>query len=258
MSFVLHPLQVVLAALSENIRKQQQEVIEYLQVENQILREKLGNKRVLLSDDQRRLLAVSGKALGRKRLEQVSTIAQADTILRWHRELIEYQGECKGNPNSGRPPVEQEVVELVLRMASENETWGYRRIEGAMQNIGFSICKSTVANILRQHGIPPAPTRKRQLSWCTFAKAHMDVFEGIDWNAIVLWLKHLTGNLADPTSPGKDVPCPEVGESSEERPCPIQPTIRLLQIPGNATHHTRAPPSICQPYHATRDTRYAA
>ena len=64
MSFLLQPLQIVLAVLSEYIRKEQEKVIEYLQLENQILREKIGGKRVLLRDDQRRLLAVKGKALG--------------------------------------------------------------------------------------------------------------------------------------------------------------------------------------------------
>ena len=106
MSFLLQPLQVVLAVLSESIRNEQQKVIEYLQVENQILREKLGGKRVLLSDDQRRVLAVKGKALGRQQLGKIATIAQADTILRWHRELVKSQGVSKARHHTGRPPTE--------------------------------------------------------------------------------------------------------------------------------------------------------
>ena len=101
MSFLLQPFQVVLAVLSESIRKEQEKVIEYLQLENQILREKLGGKRVLLSDDQRRLLAVKGKALGRQQLGKIATIAQADTILRWHRELIEPQGDSRASQQYG-------------------------------------------------------------------------------------------------------------------------------------------------------------
>ncbi len=89
MSFLLQPLQVVLAVLSESIRKEQEKGIEYLWLENQILCEKLGGKRVLLSDDQRRVLAVKGKALRRQQLGKIATFAQADTILHWHRELIE-------------------------------------------------------------------------------------------------------------------------------------------------------------------------
>lgn len=79
MPFLLQPLHMVVAVLSELIRKEQEKVIEYLQLENQVLREKIGGKRVLLSDDQRRLLAVKGKALGRQQLAKVATIAQADT-----------------------------------------------------------------------------------------------------------------------------------------------------------------------------------
>ncbi|MDP7304439.1 MAG: hypothetical protein QGG09_15140, partial [Pirellulaceae bacterium] len=63
--------------------------------------------------------------------------------------------------NIGRPRKSQEVVNLVRRMARENVSWGYKRIEGAMHNLDYSICSSTVANILRQHGIDPAPSRQR-------------------------------------------------------------------------------------------------
>ncbi|MFT5522844.1 MAG: putative transposase, partial [Pirellulaceae bacterium] len=71
MSFLLQPFHVFVAVLSEYVRKQQELVIEYLQLENQILREQIGGKRVLLTDDQRRLLAVKGKALGRKQLGKI-------------------------------------------------------------------------------------------------------------------------------------------------------------------------------------------
>ena len=80
MLFLLWPIQVYFSVLVEYVRKQQELVIEYLQLENQVLREKIGGKRVLLNDDQRRLLAVKGKALGRKQLAKIATIAQADTI----------------------------------------------------------------------------------------------------------------------------------------------------------------------------------
>ena len=188
MPFRLQPLHMVLAVLSELIRKEQEKVIEYLQLENQILREKIGGKRVLLSDDQRRLLAVTGKALGRQQLAKIATIAQADTILRWHRELIEPNGDFKASHSPlGRPSVDQEIVDLVLRMARENESWGYKRIEGQLRNVGYVICSSTVSNILKRHGNEPAPSRKRTTSWSTFFKAHWDVFEGLDLATITLW-----------------------------------------------------------------------
>jgi putative transposase len=79
----------MLLVLSELVRKEQENRIEFLLLESQILRETIGGNRVLLNDDQRRRLAVKGKVLGRRQLEQLSVVAQADTLLRWHRELID-------------------------------------------------------------------------------------------------------------------------------------------------------------------------
>jgi len=88
MNFVLRPWQLYFVILAAWINRQQQIVIDYLRTENQILKETHGRKRILLSDDQRRRLAVKGKILGRKMLEEVGTLFAPDTILRWHRMLI--------------------------------------------------------------------------------------------------------------------------------------------------------------------------
>ncbi len=112
MNFVLQPWQLFVLILASWINRQQQEVIEYLRTENAVLKEKLGKKRILLNDDQRRRLAVKGKILGRKQLEQFGTLFTPDTILRWHRQLVAQQmgllrsqGEEAGstkNPSSDR------------------------------------------------------------------------------------------------------------------------------------------------------------
>jgi hypothetical protein len=88
MKFALQPWQLMLIILASWINRQQQEVIEYLRTENAVLKEKLGKKRILLTDDQRYRLAVKGKILGRKQLEKVGTLFTPDTILRWHRQLV--------------------------------------------------------------------------------------------------------------------------------------------------------------------------
>jgi putative transposase len=85
---LLQPWQLLLLILAGWINRHQQEVIEYLRTENQVLKEKLGKKRILLNDDQRRRLAIKGKVLGRKALQEIATIVTPDTILRWHRELV--------------------------------------------------------------------------------------------------------------------------------------------------------------------------
>jgi len=242
MSFLLQPFQIVFAALSEFIRQEQEKVIEYLQLENQILREKIAAKRVLLNDDQRRLLAVKGKSLGRQQLAKIATIAQADTILRWHRELIVPKDTSKASHNIGRPPTDQEVVDLVLRMARENVSWGYQRIASALHNLGYTICRTTVANILRRHGIDPAPSRQRTISWSTFFKAHWDVLEGLDLATITLWLGELTGFIFDCGSNSRSTSCATAAKSDGETPSPTMFAICIPQVPDVAAHPARPPP----------------
>jgi len=108
-------------------------VIEYLRAENRVLREKLGKKRILLNDDQRRRLAVKGKILGRKMLEQMATIVTPGTILRWHRELVAEKWDySRCRKKIGRPPASAEVIELVLRMAREKPGLGLRSHPGCV------------------------------------------------------------------------------------------------------------------------------
>src|ERR1700722_18921169 len=165
------------------------EVIEYLRTENQILQEKLGKRRIVLTDDQRRRLAVKGKVLGRKVLETVGTLFTPDTILRWHRLLVAKQWDTsdRGKKKPGRPPIVDEIRALVVRLASENPTWGYDRIQGALANLGHTISDATVGNILRRHGIEPAPDRKRQTTWQTFLQAHWDVLAAVDFTTVEVW-----------------------------------------------------------------------
>ena len=163
----MKPWQLWVVALAGWINQQQQEVIEYLRTENQVLKETHGKKRILLNDDQRRRPAVKGKVLGRKLSEQVATIVTPDTLLRWHRRLVaekwDYSDRREKKP--GRPPTSEETTELFLRMARENPSWGYDRIQGALSNLGHQISDKTVGNILNAHGIEPAPERKRQTTW---------------------------------------------------------------------------------------------
>ncbi len=243
MSFLLQPLQIIFAVLSESIRKEQEKVIEYLQLENQILREKLGGKRVLLHEDQRRLLAVKGKAVGRRQLGKIATIAQADTILRWHRELIQSNADSQASRKTGRPPTDEKIVQLVLRMARENSSWGYKRIEGALRNLGYTICSSTVANILKRHGIEPAPMRRQQLSWGTFLKAHLDVFEGLKLDAIISGLRELANHLISGVCPANSSPGETSVKSSEETPRSTAQPMRIFPVDDRPTQSTRAPPA---------------
>ncbi len=191
MDFTLHPWQLYFLILAGWVNRQQQFVIEYLLTEKQVLREKLGKKRILLNDDQRRRLAVKGKILGRKLLEEVGTLFTPDTILRWHRKLVAKKWDYSEKRNSvGRPRLRQVIVDLILRFATENPTWGYDRIQGALANVGYHISDTTVGNILKANGLEPADDRKRQTTWSTFLKAHWDVLAAIDFTTVEVWTRH--------------------------------------------------------------------
>ena len=158
MNFILQPWQLLLLILAGWVNRQQQQVIDYLRTENQILKEKLGKRRILLNDDQRRRLAVKAKVLGRKLLTEVGTLFTPDTLLRWHRLLVAKKwdfSQCR-QPKPGRPQLAKEIQELVVRLARENPSWGYDRIQGALANLGHELSDTSVGNILKAHGIEPA------------------------------------------------------------------------------------------------------
>jgi putative transposase len=145
MKFVLQPWQILLLILAGWINKHQQDVIEYLLTENRILREKLGKKRILLNDGQRRRLAIKGKILGRKVLSNICTIVTPETILCWHRTLVADKWNfSKLRKKVGRPSIDQETIELFLQMARENPTLGYDRIQGAPANLRARLPAVTV------------------------------------------------------------------------------------------------------------------
>jgi putative transposase len=190
MSFVLQPWQFFFVILVGWVQREQQKIILFNQAELEAMMKAQGKKRLLLTDDQRRLLAVKGKSLGRKALMELTTIVTPDTILRWHRTLVAQKWDYSDRRKSvGRPRVDKEVVDLVLRFARENLTWGYDRIQGALANLGHMISDQTVGNILKEHGIEPAPERKRQTTWKTFIKAHWEVLAAIDFTTIEVWTK---------------------------------------------------------------------
>ena len=183
MKTVLHPWQMLLLILAGWINQQQLHTIEYLIVENRILREKIGKKRILLTDDQRRRLAAKGKVLGRKALAEICGIFTPETILRWHRELIAKKWDySKCRKKVGRPRIEKEVAELVVQMAKENPSWGYNKIQGALANLGYEISDTAIGNILKEHGVDPAPERKKQTTWKAFLEAHWDVLDSAQIN----------------------------------------------------------------------------
>ena len=138
--------------------------------------------RLRLSDPERCTLAEIGKRLGRKALTEVARVAKPDSILAWYRRLIarKFDGS-KNRSYPGRPRVDFELEQLIVRMARENSGWGYDRIAGALANLGHRVSDQTIGNILRRYGIAPAPKRSQHTTWKEFIRSHMAVLAGIDF-----------------------------------------------------------------------------
>jgi transposase InsO family protein len=160
---------------------------EYLLTENRILRQQIKG-RVQLTNAERKTLAEIGKKLGKQALEEVASIVKPDTILAWHAQLIakKFDGS-QPRQSRGRPKVDAELEDLVVRFAQENRSWGYDRIVGALANLGYSISDQTVGNILKRHGLLPAPERKKTTTWHEFIRTHMDVLVATDFFTTEVW-----------------------------------------------------------------------
>jgi hypothetical protein len=138
------PLAFFLLLFAGWVNRQQQAVIDYLLEENRVLRTAHGPRRLRLTNDQRRGLAVKGKVLGRRRLAAIAGIVTPDTILRWYRQLVakKYDGSKARRP--GRPTTKPDLAALVVHMATENPTWGYTRIRGGLKRLGHEVARNTI------------------------------------------------------------------------------------------------------------------
>ena len=186
---VLDPFRFLLIAVAGWMNQHQLLAIDYLREENRVLREQLGGRRLRLNDDQRRRLATKAKGLGRKLLAEFATIVTPETLLAWHRKLIAQKYDGSGKRGPGRPRTAGEIEALVTRMAEENRDWGYRRIQGALSNLGHELARSTIAQILERHGIEPAPERSRKTTWKEFLTRHWDLIVAADFFTVEVWTR---------------------------------------------------------------------
>jgi hypothetical protein len=98
----------------------------------------------------------------------VATIVTPETLLAWHRRLVALKYDGTANRSPGRPRTLHEIEALIVRLAEENQSWGYRRLQGALSNLGHTIARSTIADILPRHGLEPALERERKTTWKDF------------------------------------------------------------------------------------------
>ena len=181
------PLKILLATFAGFVHRQQAQAIDFLIEENRVLKEQLRGKPLRLNDDQRRRLAAKGKALGRRVLKRVATIVTPDTILRWHRRLIAAAHTYPHKMRIGRPGLMKAIRELVVRMAKDNASWGYLRMQGELKKVGHRVARTTIAKTLKDHGIQPSP--ERPTSWKAFLKSHADVIAGADFFTVDVWTR---------------------------------------------------------------------
>ncbi len=188
MSKLLDPFRFLLVTVAGWMSQRQLQVIEYLREENRVLRNNSAGS-VLASQTSAAPLAAKANGLGRTILAEVATIVTPETLLAWHHKLIaqKYDGSSKRGP--GRPRTAGELEALVVRLAGENRDWGYRRIQGALSNLGHEIARSTIAAILERHGIEPAPERNRRTTWKEFLERHWDLIVATDFFTVEVWTR---------------------------------------------------------------------
>jgi transposase InsO family protein len=176
--------------LNLDINEQLAREVDYLRTENQVLRSQLKEtgRRLKFTDEQRRQLVIKAKALG-KRLFEIVTIVRPETILRWHKKLIAQKFDSsKVKRKVGRPKIDVEIEQLVLKFSGENKTWGYDRIAGAIKNLGYDVSGTTVANMMRRNGLNPSGERlKGGMTWSEFLKIHKDVIWATDFFTAEVW-----------------------------------------------------------------------
>ena len=171
------PLQFIIAMVAYAINERMARRIEYLLEEVRVLREvyaaTTGRKRISFTDEQRRRLAIKGKALTPEEREGCCQLVRPSTILAWFRQLAakKYDSSTQRR-KSGRPRKATELRELIIRLASEKIGWGNTKIRDALRGLKIEIGRTTVASILAEAGIEPAPERKNKRTWKQFLRSH--------------------------------------------------------------------------------------
>jgi putative transposase len=169
--------------LARSEHKKEVEIL-LLRHELQVLRRQVARPQLRPAD--RVVLAALGPAMPRAR----SLLFEPATLLRWHRELVRRRWTFPRR-TPGRPPMVSPARQLVLRLASENPGWGYKRIHGELTGLGFTLSPSTVWNILRRYGIEPVPGRTR-LSWREFLRQQGAGIVECDFFTVdTIWLRRL-------------------------------------------------------------------
>ena len=107
--------------------------------------------------------------------------------MRWHRRLVAQKRNFTHRRGPGRPGIMGHISKLIVRMAQENPSWGYTRIQGALANLSHKVGRGTIANVLKRNGMEPSPERSKRTTWSTFLKAHWKVLAASDFLTVEVW-----------------------------------------------------------------------
>jgi transposase InsO family protein len=157
--------------------------VEILALRHQIavLERQLGKDKVRFDASDRAFLGALLHRLPPDVLRRVRLLVRPDTVLRWHRNLIARRHAATSRPKRpGRPPTVRSIRVLVLRLAQENPSWGYRRLHGELLVLGVKVAASTVWEILQEAGIDPAPERASS-TWADFLRSQADALLACDF-----------------------------------------------------------------------------
>jgi putative transposase len=188
LSFLYWALRRLLELLVLCGRGQRAKEVEILVLRHElhVLRRQIARPRLGVAD--RALLAALSWV--RPRAGRRSFLVEPATLLRWHRELVRRRWTYSGR-RPGRPPLAAQARQLILRLAAENPSWGYKRIHGELVGLGIPLSPSSVWNILRRHGVEPAP-RRASLSWAQFLRHQAAGILECDFFTVeTLWLRRL-------------------------------------------------------------------
>jgi hypothetical protein len=182
------PWTFFMVALAGWMNRQQQDAISYLRVENQILREKLGQKRIILNESQKRRLATAAAKLGRDLLRQCGTLFSPDTLLKWNRWFVARKYDGSGQKKPGPPPRKANSIrKLVLEMSEGNPQWGYGRIYGELRKLGIKVHWQTVRRVMLDLGLLDDPDKPPKTSWNTFLRSHWESISACDFFSVEAW-----------------------------------------------------------------------
>jgi len=144
-------------------------------------------QRLKLTIPQKISLAIVAKEVGRKILKSLPCPFSPATLLRWNSDLIKKWQDTSKLRRPGRPRTKEEIELKVVRFAIDNPGWGYTRLVGALRNVGHTVSRETVQNILKKHGIQPSPERKNGMSWFQFLHSHLQVMSAVDFFTVPVW-----------------------------------------------------------------------